>query len=222
MHVSLNLKRTLILAVKIIATICILFIAIVGSILYWRSLPKTDRIWIRNADFQSIDLKKIAEQSKKKEYENPPSYRELNIYGHRIKAGKGVVIGYRFFHDVLPFVFDDEIYEKVTIWMPELVGGTYDLSNAGAPKVYYSKGGAAWPEGECSSDNLAGKISVESIEGSLVKVGLDLTGECTRHAWKENAKVSFKDIGYYEAKQLNELTPWLGAQGEHPYDETYR
>lgn len=76
------------------------------------------------------------------------------VTAHRIEAGPGVTMGYRYYHDVRPTV-DEEVMEKITVYVPYQIpshGVTLHFaegvgSNDGM--AYRSVAGVAWADYGC-------------------------------------------------------------------------
>jgi hypothetical protein len=147
---------------------------------------------------------------------------------HRVKRGRGVVFGYRFYSNGRVTRIDDEAYRKVTVWLPSGAPGSpteFDLADRARAVVMFSRGGSAWPENDCSGYVSSGALRVAfrgagyavAVHGQLKPHGnsdVRIGKGCT----PQRVDLEF-DSG---ESSFEQLTPWLGIAGSHPYDETSR
>jgi hypothetical protein len=145
---------------------------------------------------------------------------------HHVKRGRGVVFGYRFYSNGSVMTIDDELYRKVTVWLPSgapLIATEFNLADRASAVVMFSAGGSAWPRNDCSGYVSSGALRVEqrsaryavSVHGQLEPRD---NSDVWRHCTQQPVNLEF-DAGQITFEQL---TPWLGKAGSHPYDETYR
>jgi hypothetical protein len=161
--------------------------------------------------------------------EDPERYDVLRtrygVFVHRLSKGNGLVMGFRRFSNPT-IAFDDESYQKLTIWAKSGVvpsATQIDLADSTDFLVIYSSGGSAWPEGDCSGYVRSGNLVVEP-NGRSYRVRVQ--GQLEPHGYGGPfdtcvpKPVSLEFVAREVA--FEELTPWLGIEGEHPYRETYR
>ena len=144
----------------------------------------------------------------------------LGLYAHRIGPGSGWIMAYRRYSPGGVFMIDDESFEKLTLWLaePEMEGErTVELPSLEA-LVVYSRGGSAWPASACSGWLSNGEVRIRPngrhflVEASGVLASA--TGGCP-----SEIALSFRTD---DLEDMSRLTPWLGAQGDSPYSESYR
>lgn len=144
----------------------------------------------------------------------------LDLYAHRIARGDGWVIAYRRFSPGGVFTIDDESFEKLTLWLADSSSEgerTVELPSLQA-LVIYSRGGSAWPVTACSGWLSTGEVRVQpGGRRFLVEVSGSLAG-ATGHC-PPTVALKFQSN---ELEDVSLLTPWLGAQGDSHYSESYR
>ncbi len=186
-----------------------------------------DRIVVEGAEFADADLEGMAKISDatNRDEKNFELYK-YNVYGHKLKPGKGVMLGFHFYSTGLKLVNDDELYEKVSVWIPELKPALYELSPTASVKAYYSKGGSAWPESGCSENVKSGTITIYEVHATSVLLEIRLRGKCVQEGRSVRGSLGgdeFHDFVLYRNRDFASLTPWLGGPGaKHPYQVTYR
>jgi hypothetical protein len=146
---------------------------------------------------------------------------------HRLKAGNGAVLAYRFYSNGNVMRIDDEDFRKMTIWLPAgAPSGRVDLALTDRSKVLVlvSEGGSAWPDNACSGFVSAGTLRIEQrgdryqveLHGTLAPAGKS-------PVWPNQCKPHQVDIAFAASQlQVTQLTPWLGSAEGNPYQETYR
>ena len=149
----------------------------------------------------------------------PDAGDSLGVYAHRLAAGQGLVLALRKYSPGSVLSYDDEIFEKLTVWisMDEIHSErTFELPTPDVV-VIFSRGASASPQWACSGVLESGRVRLEP-QGTVVSVEVSgslsvSSGECPR-----DIRIAFqaRDIGTITA-----VTPWLGAEGNHPYRETY-
>lgn len=142
---------------------------------------------------------------------------------HRLKPGQGMVLGYRFYSNGHVMAIDDEIYRKLSVWLPAVPSSwpaTFDLADSGKAAVFYSRGGSAWPDNDCSARLSSGTVRVERRgDDYAVAVHGQLVPSVNSAARCKPESVDREFVAH--ALRLEQLTPWLGAKGTHVVDETY-
>lgn len=144
----------------------------------------------------------------------------LGLYAHRVGPGDGLVVAYRRFSPGGVLTIDDESFEKLTVWLaePRMDGQRRLTLPSPEALVVYSRGGSAWPVAACSGWLSTGEVRIQpggrqflvEVSGSLVAA----TGRCP-----PTIALTFQSN---ELDDVSLLTPWLGAQGDSPYSESYR
>ena len=144
----------------------------------------------------------------------------LGLYAHRVVPGSGLILAYRWYSPGGMFISDDEHFEKVTIWVPaERISGAREYEVSRSPiSVVFSRGGSAWPRAACSGWLKSGTVRLEPRGSEMfVEVSgiLDVaSGQCPSEIAIDFRTRALSDFSM--------LTPWLGTQGAHPYEESYR
>ena len=220
------MRRSIIWTLRLVGAFAVLVVLTfigMGSLLAYRSIDKEDGFFVRNAALLDPNYL-ISRETRPRQ----PSelYESAGVSAHRLKLSPGVVLGYRFYSGGDPLSVDDETYVKITVWLPhELPQTTTEvaLGDASRALVIYSRGGSAWPERGCSGFVNSGRLRIAavgkrysvSVVGRLEHRAVHLEAP---HCTTEPVEVVF------EAAEIPfaQLTPWLGREGSHPYDETYR
>lgn len=177
-------------------------------------LPKSevasDAYIIADAQFEREDFSSANALDKKR--------KDLPVAFHRIKSGNGTIIALRMFDPVDTTTADDELFEKVTIWMEQLKPGSYTFGKD-KMKAYYSRGGSAWPKAECGYVLDNGTLKISEGKNGKSQITISTEAKCNNPFQKGNFRISKT----YTAKNITvkEVTPWIGKKGEHIYDETY-
>jgi hypothetical protein len=152
------------------------------------------------------------------------------VHAHRLKKGVGTIFGDRFYSNGNVLAIDDEIYEKLTVWVPSDVPMqplSLELGDGSNAVVVYTRGGSAWPHHACAGLLQSGQLTVEPVHrvlfgtrwhvhvtGSLRLRNTDLGSQAcptTLDRQFEGAPIEY-----------GSLTPWLGSMSDQPYRETYR
>ncbi|MBI2519296.1 MAG: hypothetical protein HYV97_02715 [Bdellovibrio sp.] len=186
------------------------------------TIPKYDRVYIKNGDFFNFNhLNKIYDMS----YEQQRKAGNYPAEVHRLKKGESVILIYRYFHEPDIMIFDDEIYRKLTISLDNnlIKKGKIILPNPGVRAVY-SDGGAAWPEAGCHGYASKGSVEILGIDEELT-VRIDLGFSFDQFGEANSAYCDAKTFNSTETFKLiefSELSPYMGAKAEYPYEATYR
>lgn len=207
------------------------FAAILGTIgasALISNLPaeKADTFFILNTSLYNPDFLDELEDRLTKEDAYDVLRKTPSVYAHRLIRGNGTIFAYRWFSEGSTDVIDDERFEKITIWLPEVPSerdSKFNLSNRRSVIVVYTNGGSAWPDDACSGYLNSGQLVIQrkddryvvSLEGALKPTGAQTLPELC------SPKTIAKKFETTELER-NELTTWLGKRGRHPYDETYR
>src|SRR3989442_7180385 len=111
---------------------------------------------------------------------------------HRLKRGKGAIFGYRFYSNGSVMVIDDELYRKVTVWLPAGAPKSQtelDLADRASAVVMFSRGASAWPRNDCSGYVSSGSLRVEHRASRYaVKLHGQLDPRGNSEVWKEVRK----------------------------------
>lgn len=149
--------------------------------------------------------------------------REPSVYGvHRLKPGRGLVLGYRAFSPGNAWIIDDESYDKLTIWLPQGISTAskaFDLAKDPVV-VTLSSGSSAWSQHGCSGYVDSGRLHVEQKSGGYAVL---LRGEFKPKASPEHCKpwpIEREFSAWPIAFEA--LTPWLGGPATADGMETYR
>lgn len=207
---------------------------------HYKSVPHGDSFYLRGAGWADpgfVDAVRARLQDR-----DPDSgtkdrayflYTHPAFYVHRIGAGNGVVLAWRWYSDGDPADIDDESFRKITIIVPAVPAGAvtrYTLGPAPAPGVaqaYYSQGGSAWTRTACTYRVDAGTVEVEALSARYaVRIRGALTPLLQSAFFAHCKNVIALDESFVGAEmRLDELTPWLGGPGppeRMPYAETFR
>jgi len=216
-------KRILKMVLIVTASVVALAVVAVGGLFAYTAIDKEDRFYLVDAEPSDPDyLFTLDADSEKSSLDR----ERFGFAVHRLKRGMGVVFGYRFYSSGSVTVIDDELYRKVTIWIQSGAPQSQtelNLRDRAKAIVMFSRGASAWPRNDCSGYVSSGSLRVEhrgaryavSVHGQLEPHG---NSEVWKNCIPQRVDVEF------EARQrsFDQLTPWLGLPGSHPYDETYR
>lgn len=206
-----------------VASVAVLAVLVVTGLFAYAAIDKEDTFYLVDAEPSDANYLFLLDADPQK---SSIDWERFGFAVHRVKRGKGVVFGYRFYSNGSVMAIDDEVYRKVTVWLPSgapIVGTEFNLADRSNAVVMFSAGGSAWPRNDCSGYVSSGTLRVEpgsggyavSVDGQLEPRGnSDVWGHCTQQP------VTLE----FDARQIafEQLTPWLGNAGVHPYDETYR
>lgn len=220
------MKKSIKLIFKIVAGALFLVVIVVSGMIMFLSFDRRDAFSIINADFTNYEYLKNSDLLRTSGTDKVALANRYNVYSHRLVEGSGIIIGYREYSNGSFFRIDDEYFSKLTIWIPELpkeFPETYNFSDVNSIKAIYTKGGSAWPGSACAGyitsgtlrlEKMGSKYSAETIGSVNVSGSIISSNKCK----PRNIHLNFN----YDQIQYSELTPWLGLEGNHPYQETYR
>jgi len=193
----------------------------IASVLVYASTDKEDSFYVVDAELSDPDyLRSVNDESGSQPYEA----KHFGVSAHRLKQGKGVVFGYRFFSGGSITTTDLESYRKLTAWIPADASSLeVNLADTGAAVVFYSRGGSAWPRRDCTSRLSTGSLKVER-RGETYRVAVHgQTMPAIEGAFGKRCAAQPVDIEFTaNPLSIDRITPWLGAEGRHIYQETYR
>jgi hypothetical protein len=132
---------------------------------------------------------------------------------HRLQKGNEVVIAIRESNEGDPHARDDESYRKITIILPSFATGSYDFGS-GAHAIA-TLGSSAWNLA-CGAVLKSGKLEIKSAD----IISIDTEFVCKRPGNKTE-KIKLKKTYKLSALPFDQLTPWIGLEGNHRYRETY-
>lgn len=150
--------------------------------------------------------------------------RRYGVSAHRLRAGRGTVIGYRRFDQGDWTAVDDESFLKITLWLPHDAPHRASIPLADARQVVavYSAGGSAWPQAGCSGYLRPGSATL-TPQGADWEVRLEARLVPSGNAAYRGCEPRDVHMTFTAAPlDIATLTPWLGSASEHVYEETYR
>lgn len=118
-------------------------------------------------------------------------------------------------------LLDDEIFKKITIWIPELKEGTYPFAE-GKIVAYFTKGGSAWPETSCGGVILNGILEIYEVTNGAAKIRISSNVNCTHKNGRGQQQVEIDETYKLSNLDFEDISPWIGKKGDHVYRETYR
>ena len=216
--------RILKVALLSLSSAIIVVITAAGFLYLYASTDKEDSFFLLNAELANANY--LREFTPRSPAFSPDEEEQLIVHSHRLKPGRGSIFGYRFYSNGSLSMIDDEHYRKITIWiaapLPSLPA-TIALSDDSAAVAIFTSGGSAWPRAGCAGYLSPGEIGIARNGRSyVVRLHAELT-PIPDSTWlpscgAESVQLTFK------ASEINseDVTPWLGTRGAHPYDETYR
>ena len=210
-------------AVLVLGTALIGFLGQSSAVfLVCEATDREDSFVLRNVELNDFNHLRKLEGLSERELGGPPE--QLPVAAHRLKRGSGTVFAWRFYSNGKLSVIDDEDYRKITIWIPgspPTSPSTLALGDESKVILISSIGGSAWPRSECCGYGTSGTITITpSWRGLAITVDAQITPvgsksrQCTLN--RVNRTFTAREIAF------DDLTPWLGKAGRHPYDETYR
>lgn len=197
----------------------IIFISLPMLIGLIPSIDTVNAVFIRNADFESADLKTFA--NCKWIYDNQEKAANQLVHFHRIKSGNGVILAYRRYDQGNRSTLDDEDFEKVTILLPELVSGKFELGKDSKVRGYYTAGGSAWVRSVCGGELTQGNVEILKTDDGELKVRIQSTVYCEKTDLSEQQSVFIETEQVFKEISLNQVTPWIGKWSKRYYDEVY-
>lgn len=195
---------------------------VLGVFVAYGARDKEDTFALADAEFADVGYLQHSG------FDNDERSRRLgdfSVYAHRLKRGAGTVFGFRAYSPGRVGIIDDETYRKITVWIAHpLPASTLEMPFGDDTRAIMavSEGSSAWPRSGCSRVATAGTVQVQRTHGRCrITIHADtmVSGKITPiDCAAEKVDLTF------EAKEIafDELTPWLGLEGLHPYDETYR
>ena len=208
---------------KTIAAVIVIALLGFGGLLAYESIDREDQFFVLDA--APVDPNHLAAIESWTRQESD-FYEPTGIGAHRLKRAHGLVFGYRFYSNGSLSRIDDETYKKLTVWLvdgaPQLPVDSR-LGDTARVLVIYSHGGSAWPERGCSGFVTTGSLRVTPA-GKHVSVNVAGEFEPRGNHHKSNyCKAEHVEFSFQASEiTVAQLTPWLGREGTHPYDETYR
>ena len=199
-----------------------LVILVIAGLLIYQSIDKEDSFVLENAEFQEVGYLRRLDSMER------PRIRQRDepfpVYAHRLKRGSGSVFAWRFYSNGNVNTIDDEVYRKVTLWIagpPPASPTNISLGDESKAVLIWCNGGSAWPGHECCGYGTSGAVSIApSSRGFTIAIDADITpagsGDSKCDSERVNRSFQARTIGF------DDLTPWLGIAGRHPYHETYR
>lgn len=212
---------------RIIGLLLLLFVISVGSLMLYSLVDKIDTFYIRDAEFDNPNFLHDLQERLKKEGSRNALYETPTVFMHRIKQGKGLIIGYRWYTSGSTAI-DDESFKKITVWLPTSPHedvNIYDLSDRSKAVIAFTQGGSAWPDRACAGHLNRGEMQIVSHDD---KYSIAINGMLKQEALGTTlAKYpcDSKSISIdFPANEIahDDLTSWLGKAGDHPYAESYR
>jgi hypothetical protein len=187
----------------------------------YASTDKEDRFYVVGAELSDPDyLRSLDENTSSQPYD----VKHFGVSAHRLKRGTGIVFGYRFFSGGSVTIVDDEAYRKLTAWIPgDTSSSEFNLADSERAVVLYSRGGSAWPRGDCTGRVATGSLHIErrgetysvAVHGQLMVTPQGASG---KRCAAQPVDIEFTA----HPLSIDRITPWLGAEGRHIYEETYR
>jgi hypothetical protein len=176
---------------------------------------RTDTFYLGNADLADpLYLQKLGTR------QEHPDREPLGLYAHRLTSGSGLVLAYRWYSPGSIVAIDDEVFEKLTVWVPDgdlAMTREFEVPTADV-SVVFARGGSAWPRAACSGWMKSGSVRLEPKGAEIL---VQVSGALIVASGKCPPEISFafhtRALGGFDR-----LTPWLGAEGDHPYRESYR
>ncbi len=151
---------------------------------------------------------------------------DLVLSGHEITGGPGTVLAWRSFTPGIPIATDQGAFTKISIYIPGFSEGpmAVELGETSGVVAFYSSGSSAFPgRSGCVGYARRGSIRLGMSAGGERTVELQL--EVDRRSpsgWAEECGgLEIKQRGRAVLRTQESLTPWQGARGQHPYDESY-
>jgi hypothetical protein len=218
-----NVRRIVKALLLTLAAIVALLVLVLGGLWAYAAIDKEDTFALQNSEFDDANyLRKIESSKGDDRLIHHQDY--VPVYAHRLKRGSGTIFAYRFYSNGKMSTIDDEDYRKVTLWIAgALPRSRVDLPLGDESKclLVFAHGGSAWPQAGCSGYGTSGTVTVEPARRRFkitIHGGVTPAGNAHDRCGIEKVDLTF------EAKEIafENLMPWLGIAGRHPYDETYR
>jgi len=164
-------------------------ILLVIAIWIYASIPKTDSFFVRDAQFFRVDFSDYLPEQEAWKRETPLPKPAYHVQNHWVSSGHGIIFGWRYYSNGSLMVIDDELYRKITIWVPELP--TKEISFGDKTKAigYYSHGSSAWPRAGCRGEIASGTLQVIGQSESKVRLKIVGVADCLNPAKKSLKKL---------------------------------
>lgn len=214
--------------IKRLLTITLIGIVLIAVLaLGYTAVDKSDSFFVQQAELKDSHL--FEHERARMEAGEEIEFDEIlyRVIGHQLKKGSGTILGYRWYSNGSAGIIDDELYRKLTVWIPERFAnkpGLLQINSDTGIVAIYSSGASAWPRSGCHGQIQSGSLHLEwgarqlkaKIEGVISYISDPL--------WKDQACTPpvIQEEYTFDRLEFEELTPWLGLPGKHIYDETYR
>jgi hypothetical protein len=195
----------------------------IGGLFLYQSIDREDTFVLKHASLADAEyLNRLAAMNEQIRHQGTRD--GFAAASHRLGRGDGTILAYRYYSHGKVTTIDDEVYRKITIWLrdaPESNESAIDLNDRGRAVLVLSHGGSAWPQSSCSGYATSGTVRV-TREGARYRIAIVADVKMQSRPW-DRCRPEHLDESF-EAAQISfeDLTPWLGLQGEHAYAETYR
>src|SRR3546814_17563889 len=88
----------------------------------------------------------------------------MGLFAHRLAPGQGTIVAHSFYSPGGALTIDDEVFEKLTIWIKSSRPESEDITIESSVVVVPAKGGAAWPRSACYGIIKRGQIDRTSVD----------------------------------------------------------
>lgn len=206
--------------------IAILGIAWAMALNYLPPIEKSDSVYIPRVDFQADSfqqsdnkqsVEELSKASAKFEELKTPIFKS-NF--HWLKEGNQTAVFYGNFSGGNRNTMDDETFQKVTVVLPSIEPGTYQIDGKNV-KGYFSKGGSAWPSAQCGSPIRSGELRIAKDPSGNIIANLKFQVVC-KTLMDRQENISFEKKFKLSKLAFNEALPWHGKKGKSILKETYR
>jgi hypothetical protein len=213
------IKRTLLCLLTITGFVVL---AISGLIVY-ASSDHRDTFVLKGAEFADIAF--LQKMTMRDDCARSDGVGGYQVFAHRLKRGNGTIFGFRLYSPGPFGTTDTNSYKKVTLWIaniPPTSQTTVSLGIDSDSFLAVTEGSSVWPRSACSWIATAGVVMLEprnhrfrvAMHAQITPEGASVTERCQ----PETLDLTFaaKEI------RFEQLTPWLGKEGHHSWDETHR
>ncbi len=143
------------------------------------------------------------------------------LASHRVADGTGLVLATRCYDEGEWGTDDDEVFDKLTVFVPRPPTLTGDWTVLGWQdcRIFYSWGGSAWPDGAAHGRATGGEVRLRR-EGQAIRVVAELTMTVQGHM-EDEFSYALRIESLLQRKLVSDLLAWEGREGDHVYAETY-
>lgn len=193
-----------------------IFILVIIFLSQFELYPRRDTFYVESSSIKNLNY---LNSIQKLEGIDPTEYPAKV---HELDRGSFVSFGYRFFKNPVPFLPNDEIYEKLTFSLDASLVKDQTVFTLPDSRlsVVYSSGASAWPETGCHGYPESGEIKIRKFE-NVYLINWKMIIKCLHFNRDSLDTVRVVYNGIFHKKKFEEMNAYLGAPTNNAYEATY-